>query len=170
MTKVGGNDFSESRLKRHSIHAAAPHVLYGTISVLMALAMAEENAVTPLEAAFGSIAVGIVAALTHALMDAAKPEMAASPIWQFSDIRKIMLRQLPIMLFPVICAVIGILGYLLTVTGELILDIAFYLGVFMLFPIGFLPSVSRHGTLVAGIRGLALLLAGFLLVLIKVLI
>lgn len=136
----------------------------------MALAMAEEDVVTPLEVAFGSIAIGVVAALTHSLMDAAKPEMAASPIWQFSDIKKIVLRQLPIMLFPVICAGISILGYLLAVKSELILDIAFYLGIFMLFPIGFLPSVSRHGTLRAGIRGFALLFAGLLLVLIKVLI
>ena len=136
----------------------------------MALVMANEAALTALEIMFGSLAVGIVATLTHALMDAAKPDMSASPIWKLSDIRKILLGQLPIMLFPVICAVIGIFGYLLVLKVELILDIAFYLGVVMLFPIGFLPSFSRHGTLYASIRGCILLSTALLLILIKVLI
>lgn len=149
---------------------AAPHVLYGTISILMALTMTHGSALTALEIVFGSLAVGVVAALTHALMDATKPDMGESPIWQLSDIGKILLRQLPIMLFPSISAAIGILGYVLAIKEEIILDIVFYVGVGMLFPIGFLPSFSRHGTLNAMARGCAVMFAGLLLVLVKVLI
>lgn len=158
---------SRSALRKRMAEDIAA-VLSGVMTVISVALPVKPGDLTVSEAVIGTLLVGFIAMMTRFLTDRTKKRTELGRGLRWDEVATLLEISAMVLLFPVLTAILLILGALDGLSWPARIDCIFYLGIATVFISGFMSAYIVETQLVAaGSQGLSWATLGVLLTIVK---
>lgn len=140
-------------------------ILYGVVAIMTADLSVQPGRFSYAEAAVGALLVGFAMFATRVFVEVIKKETEIGAHLPIHKAGAIIADALLVMLFPIVTALLIVEAALVTARWTVLIDVVLYLGMVMVFAVGFLSSyILDRAVRPALLRGLGWLALSAILV------
>ena len=153
-----------------NIAVSTASLLYGVIAILVVLLPTDADEFTFRNVAWGGAVVGLAAMMTYFLKEIVHREADTEETLDLSGYLREFARSLPVLIYPVVAIVIGIIGLATGFSATSLIAGLFYFGLVLVCAAAFMSSyLVRRKFFAASLRALVWVSICVLLLLIKTL-